>query len=299
MPSRRRWCETPPLSVEARDAGLRHDAARHGEPERRGDRVDVGPGARRPARGRCAARVDAHAAHGRQVDHEAVVDEVAVPATLWPPPRMASGRSCSSGEADGRRDVGGVGAARDRGRALVDHAVPDAAGGVVGDVLRGDELPGQPLGERGEAMGAGEGGHARRVRSDRPATVPASVPRASEPDANIRSHDQRRIALRPPTPRHPGPQPGHHPRHLARARLRGAARRARDPAGHRGQGRRALRGCGGPLGRAARAGDARSRAGRARRRAGVAARAADEHAQRTLLALAERARAPTPARSRA
>ena len=169
---------------QAGHAGLGHDPAGSGEPERRGDAIDVGPrGAALHVHGSIGG-VDADAAHRREVDDEAVVDEGGacdvVAAAADGERQLVLG-----GEADGGRDVVGVGAARDRGRALVDHAVPHAAGGVVLDVIGRDDLAGQALGERGGEMGGGGGidghggappdGDARSLRPGRPATVPAGV----------------------------------------------------------------------------------------------------------------------------
>ena len=142
---------------QAGDAGLGHDPARGGEPERRGDAVDVGP--RRTAlhvHG-AAGGVDADAAHRRQVDHQAVVDDGGAGDVV---PAAADGerQGVLGGEADGGRDVVGVGAARDRGRALVDHAVPHAARGLVLGVIGRDDLAGQALGERGGEIGRGRWG---------------------------------------------------------------------------------------------------------------------------------------------
>ena len=88
----------------------------------------------------------------RQVDHEAVVDHGGARDVV---PAAADGERqlVLGGEADSGRDVVGVGAARDRGRALVDHAVPDAARGVVLGVIGCDDVAGQALGERGGEMG--------------------------------------------------------------------------------------------------------------------------------------------------
>jgi hypothetical protein len=56
-------------------------------------------------------------------------------------------------EAHGGRDIVGIRATRDRGRALVDHAVPDPAGGLVLEVVSRDHLAGQQLGEGGGEIG--------------------------------------------------------------------------------------------------------------------------------------------------
>jgi hypothetical protein len=175
---------------QAGHPGLGHDPAGGGEAEGGGDAVDVGP--RRAALhvdGAVGVHVDA--AHRRQVDHQAVVDHggagdvVAAAADGERQPLLP-------GEADGGRDVAGVDAAGDQRGALVDHAVPHLAGGVVAGMVRGDDLAGQVLGERGVDVGGrggmdGHGCSLGQVRvqpppspsGDRPERRPGSVPRAS------------------------------------------------------------------------------------------------------------------------
>ena len=55
----------------------------------------------------------------------------ALPETLWPPPRTATGRPRSRAKREGARDVAGAAAARDERRPAVDRPVPDAPGAVV------------------------------------------------------------------------------------------------------------------------------------------------------------------------
>ena len=55
-------------------AGLRDDAPGRGEAEGLGDRVDVGPGGPALHVHRAPGVVDAHGAHRREVDDDAVVD---------------------------------------------------------------------------------------------------------------------------------------------------------------------------------------------------------------------------------
>ena len=58
---------------ESADARGRHEPAGHGEAERLGLVVDVGPGAAALGGDRAGDRVDRHAAHRRQVDHDTAV----------------------------------------------------------------------------------------------------------------------------------------------------------------------------------------------------------------------------------
>ena len=122
------------------DAGLGDDPAGGGQAKRRGHLVDVGPG--RAALNVHGARggVEAHAAHLREIDDQAVVAHGSAGHVV---PTAANGERqlVLVGEAHGGRDVVGVGAARDDGRIPVDHPVPDAAGVVVVRVARGDDVP--------------------------------------------------------------------------------------------------------------------------------------------------------------
>ena len=84
----------------------------------------------------------------REVDDEAVVDDGGAGDVVA---AAADGerQSVLGGEADRGGDVGGVGAAGDHGRALVDHAVPDAAGGLVAGWSGVMTSPAQAFGEGG------------------------------------------------------------------------------------------------------------------------------------------------------
>ena len=62
------------------------------------------------------------------------------PAALWPPPRTAISAPWRAGEPDAGDDVGGVPAARDRRRMLVDHAVVHGARLVVTRISRHDQV---------------------------------------------------------------------------------------------------------------------------------------------------------------
>ncbi|HWC27071.1 MAG TPA: hypothetical protein VG474_10860 [Solirubrobacteraceae bacterium] len=141
---------------EAGDAGFGHDAARSCEAERRADGIDVGPrGAALHVHG-APGSVDAHAAHRRQVDDQAAVDDGGAGDVVS---AAADGERqvVLGGEGDRGGDVAGVGAAGDERGALVDHAVPDAARGLVFGVAGGDHVAGQALGERGGVVGQQDG----------------------------------------------------------------------------------------------------------------------------------------------
>ena len=91
-------------------------------------------------------RVDRGAAQQRQVDDQGAVG--------YPEPgpavaAAADGDLCAvaAGEPDAADDVGGVPAARDRGRMLVDHAVVHGARLVVTRISRHDQVTAQGGGQ--------------------------------------------------------------------------------------------------------------------------------------------------------
>jgi hypothetical protein len=134
------------------DPGLGHDPAGGGEAERCRDAVDVSP--RRAAlhvHG-SAGRVDVDRAHRREIDDDAVVGDRRARGVVPAAPN-GERQVVLGSEADGRRDVVGVHGARDRDRALVDHAVPDAPGRVVVAVVGPDHLAAEPIGERCSGTG--------------------------------------------------------------------------------------------------------------------------------------------------
>ena len=146
--------------------------------------------------------------------------QTAFPVTLWPPPYTDTRMAVVAGEADGRRHVSGVRAARDERRAAVDHRVEDPAELVVARVGAAHDLAleprrGQPvlrgLAER-EAQRAQEGvrlldrGIVGAVLDDvqRPAVAEARRLRDLEPRREIvpapdqrgRDADPRRVVQR-------------------------------------------------------------------------------------------------------
>ena len=106
--------------------------------------VELGPASRRPRRVRVRARRDRRgcpsSATGRSPGRRR---RRAWPATLWPPPRTATSRSCSRAKRTAAIDVGGAGAAGDQRGPPVDHRVPDRAGGVVAVIARPEQLAAQ------------------------------------------------------------------------------------------------------------------------------------------------------------
>jgi hypothetical protein len=106
-----------------------------------GDDSEVPTAAARPPQQVRVVGVDLRAAQLREVEHEPVVadrqarDVVAAAA-------HGDAQVPRAGEREPCHDVGGPGAAHDRGRAPVDRGVPDGAGGVVAGVHGRDHLPG-------------------------------------------------------------------------------------------------------------------------------------------------------------
>ena len=65
--------------------------------------------------------------------------QTAVPATLWPPPRMAISEIVVAGETHGRDHVGGPDASGNQARAPVDGTVPHCTGDVIVGVVGTDQ----------------------------------------------------------------------------------------------------------------------------------------------------------------
>ena len=129
---------------QAGDAGGRDDAERHGQAERVGGVIDVAGRAAGLDPHGSACRIDAHALHHRQVDHQAVVATAEARAVVA---AAADGDKQALVAAEVHRgdDVGDVDAARDQARPLVDHAVVKSAGGVVVSITWTDESSAKAL----------------------------------------------------------------------------------------------------------------------------------------------------------
>ena len=129
----------PATEREAGDAGCRHDTAGRRQAISRGSPVVLVPA--QPSLGPHApsGRVDMNALHGLGVDHEATVGHSAPRHVV----ATAADRDLQvvlSRELHRIRDVGGVLAPDDDGRALVDHAVVDLTHRVVGSIDRSEGL---------------------------------------------------------------------------------------------------------------------------------------------------------------
>ena len=115
---------------EARDAGFRHDAHRHGEPKDL--RLPIQFTDRHPALGahRAGSLIDPHRPHRRQVDHQSVIaysDTGDVVATRSHRERQLT----VARERHRSDDVRDTSAAGDQRRSLVDHPVPHRPRAVV------------------------------------------------------------------------------------------------------------------------------------------------------------------------
>ena len=183
---------------EAGDARLGDDAAGRGQPERlvtRSTSAQVAPPSTSTVRPYSLMRTVRIAERSMTRPSSTT----AVPATLWPPPRTASGTPCSAARAHRRGDVVGVGAARDHGGAAVDHAVPHAARGVVVGVVRRDDVAREALGERGGDGGAIEGGldghedllWERKVDVLRPSSRPSAKPPSTHRESSAPARHMR------------------------------------------------------------------------------------------------------------
>ena len=124
---------------EAAHARGREEPARHGQAEGVGRVVHVAPQAPSLDPHRGVLLVDPDPLQAREVEHEAVVAG-AETRTVVRPPAYRQEQLLLAGEIHPRHHVRHVRAPRDQGRAPIDHAVVDLAGGIVGGVARGDEL---------------------------------------------------------------------------------------------------------------------------------------------------------------
>ena len=124
---------------EAGDAGVRDRAG--GGDEARAERgaVELAQQCARTDANRPGVAIQAHGAHRREVDHEAIV------ATRMTGETVAAGahrewQRVGSREIDGARHVRRVGATGDQRGVAIESAVPQLAGGVVSGVIRQQQL---------------------------------------------------------------------------------------------------------------------------------------------------------------
>jgi hypothetical protein len=173
----------PPPERQPADPGRADDAARRREAERVRRMVDVAPRATALDAHAARLRIDADAAHRRQVDDQAVVAQAQAPAVVAP---AAHGEQqpVLAREAHRRDDVGHVGTAGDQARTLGDHRVEDRARSVVRGIAGLDEGAAQ-LGAVAREVGVAEhegslpwgAGHSRRRCAPAPSTGLINLPR--------------------------------------------------------------------------------------------------------------------------
>ncbi len=155
---------------QAADAGAGHGSRRDRQPEGVGGVVHVGPGGAALDARRAGDRVDAHALHAPEVEHEAAVYAGEAGAVV----AAAANRELHAvlaGEGDRRDDVGDIGDLHDQGGSLVDHAVVQRASVVIAGGIRLEEVAaygGFEVGKRGVCLdNAGHGVSLGVVDSER------------------------------------------------------------------------------------------------------------------------------------
>ena len=124
---------------QAGDAGGGEEAGRGGHAERDGRVVDVSPGASGVDADGAVLRVDRGAAQQRQVDDQGVVPYPEARRVVAAAPDRDLD-AVLAGEPHAGDDVGGVTAAGDGRRVLVDHGVVDGAGLVIPGISRPDQV---------------------------------------------------------------------------------------------------------------------------------------------------------------
>ena len=124
---------------QAGHAGCGDEPGRGGHAEGGGGVVDIAPGAAGVDADGAGRRVDGGAAQLRQVDDQGAVGNSESGGAVAAAANGDLG-AVASGEADAGDDVGGVAAARDRGRMLVDHGVVDGTRPVVVRISGDDQV---------------------------------------------------------------------------------------------------------------------------------------------------------------
>jgi hypothetical protein len=132
----------PAAQGESAHSGIGVDAGRDGQAEGVGGMIDVSPPRAALNPHGALLRVDAHAPHGGEVDHQGVVGYAPARAIV---PATADGQEhlILASKVHAADDVGHIGAAHYHTRALVDHAVVDLAGFIVVWITGLDERPSQ------------------------------------------------------------------------------------------------------------------------------------------------------------
>jgi len=123
---------------EARDAGAADDTERDREPEGVRGVVHVGGRTARLDAHRTSTRIHADALHTREIDDETAV-AASQAGTVVPPTTYCNHELLVATEVHRGDDVGGIRAASDQPRSLVDHAVVQGAHLVVVRIRRINE----------------------------------------------------------------------------------------------------------------------------------------------------------------
>ena len=147
-----RQVAVPAAERQPGDAGGRDRARGHREPERVCRVIDIALGAARLDAHRARGRIDAHALHCREVDHQAVVAAAEAGAVM----AAAADReqeAVLAREGHGGDHVGDVQSSHDHEGPLVDHAVVEGAGVVVARIAPWDQLAPQPGPQRFQGVG--------------------------------------------------------------------------------------------------------------------------------------------------
>ena len=141
----------PAAEGQASDSGGRDDSEGHGLSECVRCVVDLPSRAARPDPRGAPLWIDSHASHGRQIDHQPVVD-TGKPGPIVRAGADRDGQCTIAAEIDGRDNVGCVGAARDKLWALIDHRVVKLAGVVVVRIALLNDGPTQRRCETGNGL---------------------------------------------------------------------------------------------------------------------------------------------------
>jgi hypothetical protein len=104
--------------------------------------VEVEPGGPSSRAGDPRIGIDHDGAHPRQVDHEPVLDR-AMPGGVVSATSHRHLELVRAGEMDGRRDVSGIDASRDRGRTPIDHQVEAEPSPLVFAITWREDIAGQ------------------------------------------------------------------------------------------------------------------------------------------------------------
>ena len=133
----------PAAQRQAADAGGGDDAAGHGQAIGVCCLIDLAPGAAAPYAHGARRGIDVDGLHGREVNNQPIVHHRQAGAVMA---AAANGhvQLVVAGKGHGRGHVGGVSAAGDQRRVLVDHGVIDGAGLIVTRVGGGDHFALQP-----------------------------------------------------------------------------------------------------------------------------------------------------------